>query len=62
MPTMPPQQTFMPALAHALQRVEAVLVGARGDDLAVELGRGVEVVVVVVEPGVLQLLRLVCAR
>jgi hypothetical protein len=52
MPTMPPQQTLMPALAHARQRVEAILVVARGDDLAVELGRGVEVVVVVVEAGV----------
>ena len=41
-------------LAHALERVEPVLVGARCDDLAVELGRGVEVVVVVVEPGSFQ--------
>ena len=41
-------------VAHALERVEAVLVVARGDDLAVELGRGVEVVVVVVEARVAQ--------
>ena len=44
-------------VAHALERVEPVLVVARGDDLAVELGRGVEVVVVVVEARVAQLLR-----
>jgi S-adenosylmethionine/arginine decarboxylase-like enzyme len=54
MPTMPPQQTLMPALAHAAQRVEAVLVFARRDDVVVELGRGVEVVVVVIEAGVFQ--------
>ena len=42
----------MPASRTRSQRVEAVLVVARGDDLAVELGRGVEVVVVVVEAGV----------
>ena len=36
-------------VAHRGQRVETILVGARGDDLAVELGRGVDVVVVVVE-------------
>jgi len=45
-------------VTHALQRVEAILVFAGGDDLAVELGRGVEVVVVVVEACVLQLLGL----
>ncbi len=44
--------------AHGLQRVQALLVGAGGDDLAVELGRGVEVVVVVIEPGIGQALRL----
>ena len=42
-------------LAHALERVEAIVLGARADDLAVELGRGVDVVVVVVEPAALQL-------
>ena len=47
-----------PRVAHRLQRVEAVLVGARRDDLAVERLRRVEVVVVVVEPGVLELARL----
>jgi len=36
-------------LAHMLERVEAVLIGARGDDGAVIFRRGVEVVVVVVE-------------
>jgi hypothetical protein len=36
-------------VAHRAERVEAVLVGAGGDDLAIELRRGVEVVVVIVE-------------
>ena len=40
--------------AHARQRVEAVLVVARGDDVAVEVGRAVQVVVVVVQAGVAQ--------
>ena len=44
--------------AYALERVETILVVARGDDPAVELGRGVEVVVVVIEPGALELFRL----
>src|SRR5688572_22842221 len=44
--------------AHALERLEPVAVGARADDLAVELGRGVEVVVVVIEPGIAQALGL----
>jgi len=42
-------------IAYPLQGVEPVLIGARGDDLAVELGRGVQVVVVVVQPGFFQL-------
>ena len=50
MPMMPPQQTSMPALAHASDGVEPVLIGPRGDDLAVELGRGIEIVVVGGEP------------
>ena len=58
MPTMPPQQTLMPAVAHMFERVEPVLVAARGDDLAVEFRRGVEIVVVVVEAGVFQPARL----
>src|SRR5262249_39715924 len=40
--------------AHVIERVEPVAVGARGDDLAVELRRGVEIVVVVVEAGIFQ--------
>ena len=44
-----------PGRAHRLQRVEPVLIGARGDDLAVELRRGVEIVVVIVETGRLEL-------
>ena len=47
-----------PGVAHAVERVETVLVLARRDDLAVELRRGVEVVVVVVEAGVLERLGL----
>ena len=38
--------------AHALERLEPVRIGARADDLLVELGRRVQVVVVVVEAGV----------
>mmetsp|Transcript_34794 Transcript_34794/g.88138 ORF Transcript_34794/g.88138 Transcript_34794/m.88138 type:complete len:329 (+) Transcript_34794:387-1373(+) len=45
-------------LAHRLQRVEPVLVLAAGGHLAVELGRGVQVVVVRGEPRVAQLARL----
>jgi hypothetical protein len=55
MPTMPPQHTRSPAL---LERIETILVVARGDDPAVELGRGVQVVVVVIQPGALELFRL----
>ena len=36
-------------LAHRAERVEAVLISAGGDDLAIELRRGVEVVIVIVE-------------
>src|SRR5205823_8742695 len=39
---------------NAIQRFEAIAVFARGDDLAVELGRCIEVVVVVIEPGSLE--------
>ena len=39
-------------LPHARQRLEPIVVGARRDDAAVELGRGVEVVVVGGQPGV----------
>ena len=45
-------------IAHGVERVEAVLVGARRDDGAVIFRRGVEVVVVVVEAGGLQPRRL----
>ena len=44
--------------ADALERVEPVAVIARGDDLAVEVRRGIEIVIVVIEPGVLQSLGL----
>ena len=45
-------------LAYLAQRIQPVVLGARRNDLAVKLGRGVQVVVVVVEAGVLQLLGL----
>ena len=38
-------------VAHMVERVEPLLIGARGDDLAVEFRRGVEIVVVVIETG-----------
>jgi hypothetical protein len=41
-------------VAHIGQGVEALLVGAGGDDLVVVVRAGVEVVIVVVEAGVLQ--------
>jgi hypothetical protein len=45
-------------IAHAAQGIETVPVFARVDDVAVELGRRVEVVVVVVEAGIGELLGL----
>ena len=47
---MPPQQTVIPACAHARQRGKPVGVGTRRDDAAVELRRRVEVVVVRGQP------------
>ena len=44
--------------ADTRERIEAILIDARRHDLAVELGRGVEIVIVVIEAGVLQRLRL----
>ncbi|OIQ63656.1 hypothetical protein GALL_548030 [mine drainage metagenome] len=41
-------------VAHMRKRIDAVLQGTRGDDLVVKLGRGVDVVVVEVEPGLTQ--------
>ncbi len=41
-------------IAHVLQRVEPVLINAGRDDAAVVLGRGIEVVIVIVEAGVFQ--------
>src|SRR3546814_1318820 len=37
---------------HVIERIETILVRACADDLAVELRRGIEIVVVVIEPGV----------
>ena len=48
--------------ANALERVEPILVIARRDHLAIELGRGVEIVVVVVEAGGLERLGLAVAQ
>ncbi len=45
---------FHPCAPHALKRIQPVLIAARGDDLAVELGRGIEIVVVGGEPGLCQ--------
>ncbi len=58
MPTMPPQQTWRPASRTRSSVSSRSSYVARRDDLAVEIGRRVEVVVVVVEAGVAQLLRL----
>ena len=45
--------------AHMLQGIEPVLIGAGGDDVAVKLRRGVEVVVVVVKAGCTEARRLI---
>ena len=45
-------------VAHMAQGLEPVLIGTRGDDLAVERFGGVEIVVVVVEAGIGEALRL----
>src|SRR4029450_8251881 len=45
-------------VAYMAERVEPLLVGAGRDDLAVELGRGIKVVIVVVEAGSPELPRL----
>ena len=42
-------------LANIVERLEAVLIGAGGDDLAIELRRGIQIVVVIVEPSLSQL-------
>ncbi len=44
--------------AHAVERLQPVVLGARADDLAVELGRRVDIVVVVIQAGGLELLGL----
>src|SRR6202034_4794437 len=44
--------------AHVIERRETIPVGTGGDDLAVELGRRVEIVIVVIEPCVLEAARL----
>ena len=48
-----------PGLARVGERIDAILHRARGDDLAVEFRRGIDVVIVEVESGVAQPLRLI---
>jgi hypothetical protein len=43
---------------NMLQRVEPILKSARRDDLSIKLGRGVEIVVIKIQPGVFQTPRL----
>ncbi|MNM92233.1 hypothetical protein D3C81_1045580 [compost metagenome] len=50
---------LQPGVAHVFQRVQAVLVLAGMDDGVVVIRRGVQIVVVVVQPGFLERLRLV---
>jgi len=38
-------------MTHTVERFQTVVLRARGDDVAVELGRGVDVVIVVIEAG-----------
>ncbi len=51
-----------PRLAHFLQRIQSLLERPRGDDVAVMLGRGVDVVVVIVEPGLGERPRLIAGQ
>ena len=62
MPMMPPEQTVMPASRTLRMRGQAIVVGPGRDDRPVVLARGVEVVVVSVEPGLLQPPRLVLVQ
>ena len=48
--------------AHIFQRIEPILVGAGGDDLLVVLGRGIEIMIVIIEPGSFQLARLLAGQ
>ena len=48
---MPPQQTADAGILHRLQRAQAIVVGARRDDLRIKFARGVEVVIVRGQPG-----------
>ena len=48
--------------AQVFQRVEPILVIAGGDDFLVVLGRGIEVVVVIIEPGGFQFTRLLARQ
>ena len=46
------------SFAHALQRVQPVLIIAGADDVAIEFRRGIQIMVVVIQPGIAQLLGL----
>jgi len=47
---------------HLLDGIQTVLVGAGGNHIAVELGRSVQVVVVVVKTSISQTLGLLCGK
>jgi hypothetical protein len=47
-----------PGAPNFLQRIEPLLEGPGGDDLAIMFGRGVDVVVVIIEAGLFELARL----
>ena len=49
---------FDPSITHFIQRIQALLVGTGGDDVAVKFRRGIKVVVVVIEARFGQALRL----
>ena len=58
----PARADFHTRVTHMRQGFQPIGVGPGGDDVAVELGRGVEVVVVVIQPGFGQRLGLLLAQ
>ena len=46
-------------VAHMLQRLQPVLIGTGGDDMPVIFGRGIEIVVVIIQPRLLEPRRLI---
>ena len=57
-PDNPAGAHFNPGIAHLVEGVQALLVGTGGDDIAVEFRRGIKVVVVIIQTGAGQALRL----